>query len=135
MQNSPKFSPFGIDQLPGGRHPDPIVPGLCVIVCRLAGKSRQYRRRVARSGTIVTLKLGAFPAYSISDARQWAGGLNLAIERGEDPRIAMRIEKVRAMSVADAHALYIAALKRGDRKTLAALTEIASIVARWSCCC
>ena len=118
MQNTPKISPFSLDQLPEGRHPDPLVAGLCVIVSRSGRKIWQFRRRVAKSGSIVALKLGAFPAYSIPDARKWAEGLNLVIERGEDPRVAMRIEKARAISVEDAHSLYIGALRRGDRKTL-----------------
>ncbi len=43
---------------------------ICVIVDRGSPKTWQYRRRVAKSDTIVTLKLGAFPAYSVPDARE-----------------------------------------------------------------
>lgn len=118
MQNSPKSRPFAVDQLPEGRHPDPLVAGLCVIVDHGGRKTWQFRRRVAKSATVITLRLGAFPVHSIPDARKWAEGLNHAIERGEDPRVAIRIEKARAMSVEDAHNLYMATLRRGDRKTL-----------------
>ncbi len=113
------FNPLSIDTLASGKRLDPLVPGLCVIVNRSGKKIWHFRRRVAKSGTIVTLKLGTFPAYTIPVAREWASKLNEAIERGEDPRVQMRLEKARDRFTVDkAHALYLDAMKRGDRKTL-----------------
>lgn len=43
---------------------------------------------------------------------------NELIERGVDPREEVRARKARAMSVSEAHVTYIAAMRRGDRKTL-----------------
>jgi integrase len=118
MGKAQNFSPFSIDALCEGRHPDPLVAGLCVIVSPAGRKVWQFRRRVAKSGVVVALKLGVFPVHSIAAARQWASGLNDAIERGEDPRVAMRTEKAEALTVSDAHALYMAIMRSGERKTL-----------------
>lgn len=97
----------------------PAKAGLCVIANGDGRKIWRFRRRVAKSGTVVTLKLGPFPAYSIPAARKWAAGLNEMIERGEDPRVAMRTEKAQQeLTVKKAHEIYNAAMKRGDRKTL-----------------
>ena len=118
MEKAHKFSPSSIDALAAGKYFDPLTPGLCVIVGRGGKKNWMFRRRIARSETIVTLKLGAFPAHPIPVARAWATKLNEAIERGEDPRVEIRIGKARALTVSDAHELYITAMRRGDRKTL-----------------
>lgn len=118
MGKSQNFNPSSIDALSEGKHPDPLIAGLCVIVSGSGRKVWQFRRRVAKSGVVVTLKLGVFPAHSIAAARQWASGLNEAIERGDDPRIGIRIDKAKGLTVSDAHALYLATMKRGDRKSL-----------------
>lgn len=119
MGKSQNFSPASIDALQSGARQDPLTAGLCVIANGDGRKIWRFRRRVARSGTVVTLKLGPFPAYSIPVARKWASALNEMIERGEDPRVAMRTEKAQQeLTVKKAHEIYIAAMKRGDRKTL-----------------
>ena len=119
MGKPQNFSPSSIDALTSGKRADPLVTGLCVTVNAVGKKIWLFRRRIAKSGAIVTLKLGAFPAYSIPAARQWASQLNEAIERGEDPRVAMRNEKAReALTVEKAHIIYMEAMERGDRKTL-----------------
>ena len=118
MEKAVNLSPSRIEALPEGRHPDALVPGLCVNVSASGKRIWAFRRRVARSGTIVSLRLGGFPAHSIGAAREWATTLNEAIERGVDPREERRIERAKAMTVAEAHAVYMAAMRRGDRKTL-----------------
>jgi integrase len=112
------FSPAGTEALAEGRHSDPLVAGLCVVVSHTGRKVWGFRRRIPKSGGTLELRLGAFPAHSIAAARQWASKLNEAIERGVDPREERRIEKATRMSLRDAHAIYMAAMRRGDRKTL-----------------
>lgn len=57
--------------------------------------------------------------YTIPAARAWAMSLNEAVERGEDPREELRAAAARAdMTVERAHGLYMAAMRRGDRKRL-----------------
>lgn len=124
MGKSQNFSPASIDALQSGARQDPLTAGLCVIANGDGRKIWRFRRRVAKSGTVVTLKLGPFPAYSIPAARKWAAALNILIERGEDPRVAMRTEKAQQeLTVKKAHEIYMAAMKRGDRKALYDLTE------------
>jgi hypothetical protein len=119
MGKAQNFSPSSLDGLTSGRVSDPLVPGLCVSVSASGRKTWLFRRQVARSGAIVTLTLGTFPAYTIPVARAWAAELNAAIERGEDPRALKRAEEARqGLTVARAHALYMEAMRRGDRKTL-----------------
>ena len=118
VKKSVKLSPSCIDGLPPGTHIDPLVPGLCVLVSSSGRKIWQFRRRISKSGAVVKLKLGGFPAHSIPVAREWATKLNEAIERGSDPRVEIRAEQAREMTVADAHGLYMSALRRGDRKVL-----------------
>lgn len=119
MKNAYKLSPSNMEMLPPGKHPDQMVPGLCAIVDGAGRKDWLFRRRVAKSEVVVQLKLGPYPAYSIADARKWAAGLNVAVERGVDPRVAMRAERVHdELTVAKAHGLYLDAMRRGDRKTL-----------------
>ena len=119
MGNAQNFSPTSLDRLTTGRVADPLVPGLCVNVSASGRKTWLFRRRVAHSGAIVTLTLGTFPAYPIPAARAWAQELNEAIERGEDPRATRRAEEAReTLTVAKAHAIYMEAMRRGDRKTL-----------------
>jgi hypothetical protein len=57
--------------------------------------------------------LGAFPAFSIAAARQWAVELNEATQRGENPLAIQRAEAARAaMTLDKAHQAYIAAIRR-----------------------
>ena len=100
MEKALNLSPSRMEMLPEGKYPDAFVPGLCVIVSPTGKKTWQFRRRVAGSGTIVTLRLGGFPTHSIGMAREWAAKLNEAIERGIDPRQAARAEMAAAMTVA-----------------------------------
>jgi hypothetical protein len=119
MKKSQHFSPSSLDALTSGGCSDPQVPGLCVTVSGSGRKTWFFRRRIAKSGVIVKLSLGAYPAHTIPVARKWATELNLAVERGEDPRRAMRVEKPpEAFTVAQAFDVYMDAMRRGDRKTL-----------------
>lgn len=119
MGKSRNFSPARIDALQSGRCFDPFVTGLCVSVSATGKKTWMFRRRIARSGVVVTLTLGTYPAYTVPAAREWAAELNAAVERGEDPRVAMRADKTRqTFTVEKAHAVYMDAMRRGDRKTL-----------------
>ena len=117
MVNARNFSPSSIDALAQGRHFDPLVTGLCVVVSHTGRKVWQVRRRTSRSAGTVELRLGTFPAHSIAAARRWGAKLNEAIERGVDPREEIRREKANAM-LADAHVICMTAMRRGDRKTL-----------------
>jgi len=111
--------PASIDALRSGKRPDPLTPGLYIEVNESGRKVWRYRRRVAKSRIVVRMQLGMFPAYTIPAARSWASSLNEAVERGEDPRIAIREAAAReAMTVAKAHGLYMRAMRRGDRKRL-----------------
>ena len=118
MKENFRFNPSGIASLATGRHSDPVVPGLYVTVSRTGRRVWLFRRRVPQSDRTVELTFGAFPAKSIGAARRWAASPNEVIERGVDPREEAWAEKARAMSVSEAHAIYIAAMRRGDRKTL-----------------
>ena len=119
MEKDVNLTPSCIDQLQTGAIFDPEIAGLCVIVVGPGKKVWRFKRRIARTKTIIELKRGSFPAYSIAAARDWARPLAEAVARGEDPRIAMRKAKAHSeMTVAEAHGLYMAAMKRGDRKKL-----------------
>ncbi|MGD9865793.1 MAG: Arm DNA-binding domain-containing protein [Pseudodonghicola sp.] len=65
--------------LRSGRRSDPLVAELCVIVSATGKKTWTYRRRIAKSGVIVQLTLGTYPANTISDAREWASCLNSSV--------------------------------------------------------
>lgn len=118
MIKSFNFSPSSIDQLKSGSLRDPLVAGLCVIATGNGKKIWQFRRRIPKLGTTIVLKFGAYPGHSIAMARQWAAQLNETVDRGVDPREERRIEAARAMTLADAHSIYMTAMQRGDRKTL-----------------
>lgn len=119
MEKSCKLTPCSVDQLGFGKYADAESPGLYVEIQRSGQKKWIFRRRLTGSTTIIERRLGTYPAYSIAAARAWASGLNDAIERGEDPRIAMRHqEQLENMTIAKAHAIYMKAMRRGDRKTL-----------------
>ena len=79
MKKDWNLTPSSLDTLPEGKHFDPLTPGLCVIVSPSGKKVWAFRRRVAKSGVIVTIRLGAFPAHTIPAAREWAAELNEAI--------------------------------------------------------
>jgi len=118
MSRIQPFTPAALDNLKSGKLADPRTPGLSIEVAG-GGRLWRYRRRVARINSIVKLTLGSYPAFTVADARDWADGLNAAVERGEDPRVAMRAEKAKAvMTVEHVHGLYIAAIERGDWKKL-----------------
>ena len=113
------LSPSSIDKLASGSIPDSDVPGLAIVVAGQGKKIWRFKRVIAGTGTVLELRLGRFPVYTIADARAWARPLANAAEMGIDPRVAVREAKVRVeMTVAKAHALYIAAMRRGDRKKL-----------------
>ncbi|QSB43414.1 DUF4102 domain-containing protein [Tsuneonella flava] len=117
MGKAYNFNPSSLDMLNSGWCSAPLVAGLCVIVSATGKKTWRYRRRIARSGAIVTLTLGTCPAYTIPMAREWANELNQAIERGEGPREAIRVEKVReSLTVEKAHTIYMDVMRRGERK-------------------
>ncbi|MGB5777674.1 MAG: integrase family protein [Allopontixanthobacter sediminis] len=119
MKNVSNFRPSSIDALRSGKKSDPLTPGLSIEVSDSGRKVWRYRRRVANSTTTVGLQLGPFPAHSIAAARAWAQDLNLSVERGVDPREAWHAEAARiAMTVEKAHQLYMAAMRRGDRRRL-----------------
>lgn len=125
MSEVQRLLPSSIDSLRSGKRVDPLTPGLYVEVNALGRKMWRYRRRVARSGTIVSMQLGPFPAHSIAVARAWAQELNLSVESGVDPRDALREEAERvAMTVEKAHTLYMAAMRRGDLRRLKPRTII-----------
>lgn len=119
MGKAQNFNASSIDELTSGKRADPLISGLCVTVTATGKKVWVFRRRIAKSGAIVMLRLGTFPAYSIPTARAWASGLNDAIERGDDPRVALRRERLsKELTVEKAHETYMEAMVRGDRKTL-----------------
>lgn len=119
MGKAQKLSPSSLDALTSGMQSDPLVAGLCVIVSAAGKKTWRFRRRIAKSGVIVTLTLGTYPAYTIPMAREWASDLNEAIERGMDPRQAIREGKAREeLTVEKAHARYMEVMKRGERRQL-----------------
>lgn len=119
MKKDADLTPSRIDQLRAGAISDPEIPGLCVIVLGPGKKVWRFKRRVARTKIVVELKLGRFPVYSIGAARDWARPLAEAVERGEDPRVAIREAKIqKEMTVANAHRLYMGAMERGDRRKL-----------------
>lgn len=111
------FTPTGIDALNKGRLSDPKTIGLAIEAVG-RNKTFKYARRLGAAGRIVKSTLGRFPAFSIADAREWAGALNLQIDRGIDPTAKAEEDAKTGMTVADAHVLYIAAVKSGKRKTL-----------------
>ncbi|WP_162928247.1 tyrosine-type recombinase/integrase [Sphingopyxis terrae] len=118
MTKSVILTPAHIDRLKGGALPDREVPGLSIVVSAPDRKRWRFKRVIAGTRTIVELILGSFPDHSIDEAREWAAPLSKAVARGEDPRKIQRMERALAMSVAAAHAIYMEAMRRGDRKTL-----------------
>lgn len=118
MSKAVILTPAHIERLKSGALADREVPGLSIIVAGAARKQWRFKRVVAGTKKTVELVLGIYPAFSIDEAREWAGPLSKAAARGEDPRETKRAEEAMAMSVADAHAIYMDAMRRGDRKKL-----------------
>lgn len=118
MNKSVILTPAHIERLKSGVLPDREVPGLSIIVSSPARKQWRFKRTVAGTKTAVELILGQFPDFSIDEAREWAAPLSKAVARGEDPRETKRAEEAKKMPVASAHAIYLAAMHRGDRKKL-----------------
>lgn len=118
MAKSVILTPAHIDWLKDGALPDREVPGLSIVVSAPDRKRWRFKRIIAGTKTIVELILGRFPDYSIDEAHEWAALLSKAVARGEDPRKIQRMERALAMSVAAAHAIYMEAMRRGDRKKL-----------------
>lgn len=119
MKKAQSLTASSLDGLTSGRRVDLSMPGLSVSVNRSGKKVWTFRRRIAGVKTIVSMTLGTYPAHTIAAARQWAASLNLLIERGEDPRGALGPAKMPdVVTVADAHQIYMTAVRRGDRKIL-----------------
>ncbi len=118
MTKSVILTPAHINRLRSGSLSDREIPGLSIVASATDKKRWRFRRVIFGTSTIVELILGGFPDHSIDDARKWAAPLSRAAARGEDPRAIMRAENAIAMSIADAHALYLEAMRRGDRKKL-----------------
>ncbi|PQM27777.1 hypothetical protein CVO77_04215 [Sphingopyxis lindanitolerans] len=118
MKNYLKLSPSALDRLAEGKYFDPEIVGLFILVDQAGRKGWIYRRRVIGTDTVVRLKLGNFPAFSIAAAREWAMELNQDAERGKDPRARIRSKKARGLTVEQAHLLYMEVMHRGDRKIL-----------------
>lgn len=131
------FTPTMIEALRVGQAGDARTPGLYIEVHSNRGAiSRiwKFRRRIARDGGKSAYKatLGAYPTYSIAEARDWAATLNDSAERGIDPNKVVREERAAHMTVADAHALYMASVRAGERRKL----KPRSILGKeqiWSC--
>lgn len=121
MARRPSLSPTKIDALREGVLPDIQTPGLYIEVQNGRGIVRRvwkYRRRVSgRSNSVLKATLGAFPSYSIADARQWAANLNLSVERGENPHAIAEVDNAKT-TVAEAHVLYMNHVRAGTRLTL-----------------
>lgn len=111
--NAP-FSPGRLDSLTEGRLADPQTPGLFIDANRRGRRTWRYRRRLAFSSDILKLTLGLYPAFTLADAREWAGSLNAQIEAGADPRAVARAEAERTkLTVAYAHERYVVAVREG----------------------
>lgn len=118
MNKSVILTPTHIERLKSGALADRKVPGLSIVVSGPAKKQWRFKRTVAGTKKTVELILGTFPDFSIDEAREWAGPLSKSVARGDDPREIKRAEQALAMSVAAAHEIYMAAMRRGDRKKL-----------------
>jgi len=84
MTKSVILTPAHIERLKSGALADREVPGLSVIVAGPAKKQWRFKRVVAGTKKTIELILGTYPAFSIDEAREWAGPLSKAAVRGED---------------------------------------------------
>ena len=82
-----------IERLKSGALADREVSSLSVIVAGPAKKQWRFKRIVAGTKKTVELILGTYPAFSIDEAREWAGPLSKVVVRGEDPRETRRAEE------------------------------------------
>lgn len=64
---------------------DTAVPGLELRVSAAGGKTWALRYRRDSDGTKRTVTLGAFPTYTLEEARDWAEEKRREVARGEDP--------------------------------------------------
>lgn len=108
------LTPAAIDGLVRGLICDSDVIGLRIHALPSGKKSWKFRRKLAGTRTELKMRFGSFPAFSIAEARAWAKDLNLQIDRGIDPRDALReAKKLSVMTVARAHKLYMVAVREG----------------------
>jgi hypothetical protein len=80
------LTPAAIDNLNSARILDLLTPRLAIEVLASGKKRWQYRRQVPGTKVMATHFGGLFPGWTISDAREWARGLNEILETGVDPR-------------------------------------------------
>ena len=75
---------------PGKRleKPDGVVDGLFLLIQSSGAKGWAFRYRFPVGGKVKTHKItiGSYPALSLADAREEAGKLRRAVERGENPK-------------------------------------------------
>lgn len=117
MARVQKLNPTTIDSLKSGKMTDPENPGLTIEVLGSGKKTWKYARRL-NVATVVRASLGTYPAKSIAAARTWAREMNDQVEAGIDPRETERAKADQdAMTVNDAHLLYMAAVARNEHKT------------------
>ena len=113
MTRSCTFTPATLDALKSGKIRDPETAGLYLEVGKRGAKIWRYRRRVLGTGATHKARLGPFPRRSIADARAWARELNDKVEAGIDPKALTGAEKRALMTVDQAHALYMEAVREG----------------------
>ena len=117
MTTVQQFTPRALHDLKAGSIADPITPGL-TIEASADAKTWRYKRKVRGTATVFKKVLGTFPKLSIADARLAARGFNDLVENGIDPRAEAKEAALTGMTVGEAHALYIAYVKSGERKVL-----------------
>ena len=83
---------------------DPRTPGLCLRVTPTGAKSFYYVRKI--EGKVRFIRIGAFPAATIEQARRRAAELAAEIVAGIDPAAAKQARREEP-TVADARALYL----------------------------
>ncbi len=109
-----ELTPALVDDLRTGKLADAKTGALAIEVLPSGRKRWVFRRRIAGRGEVVKLTLGAYPAYSIAAAREWANGLNLQLDAGIDPRETAQKElRLATMTVERAHELYMQAVREG----------------------
>ena len=108
------LTPAAIDGLNRGLICDSEVVGLRIHALPCGKKRWKFRRKLPGTGSELKMRLGCFPAFSIAEAREWARDLSLQIDRGIDPRDALReAKRLSVMTVARAHKLYMVAVREG----------------------